>query len=90
MQQEAELKESYVESLLKMQGSQFQRNGNKGGWGIMHEHIQALLMFEINKKLEELQRRGVGYIDCEYTGGINYKIDDTVYEITIKEKGGAE
>ena len=56
----------------------------------MHEHIQALLMFEINKKLEELQRRGVGYIDCEYTGGINYKIDDTVYEITIKEKGGAE
>ena len=54
----------------------------------MHEHIQALLMFEIEKKLEELQRRGVGYIDCEYTGGINYKIDDTVYEITIKEKGG--
>lgn len=29
MQQEAELKEFYVESLLKMQGSQFQRNGNK-------------------------------------------------------------
>lgn len=56
----------------------------------MHEHIQALLMFEINKKLEELQRRGVGYIDCEYMGSINYKIDDTVYEITIKEKGGEE
>ncbi len=54
----------------------------------MHEHIKALLMFEINKKLEELQRRGVGYIDCEYTGGIDYKIDNTVYEITIKEKGG--
>ena len=56
----------------------------------MHEHIQALLMFEINKKLEELQRRGVGYIDWEYMGGINYKIDDTVYEITIKEKGGVD
>ena len=52
----------------------------------MHEHIQALLMFEINKKLEELQRKGVGYIDCEYMGGINNKIDDTIYEITIKGK----
>ena len=50
-----------------------------------HEHIQALLMYEIEKKLEEIQRKGVGYIDCTYTGGINYKIDDVIYKITIEE-----
>ena len=52
----------------------------------MHEHIQALLMFEINKKLEELQRRGVGYIDCEYMGGINYKIKSVTLQTLQTER----
>ncbi len=51
-----------------------------------HEHIQAFLMFEIQKKLEEIQRRGVGYIYCTYTGEIDYKIDGVVYEIKITER----
>lgn len=55
-----------------------------------NEHIKAFLMFEIDKRLSELQRRGVGYIDSEGTCVINYKIDDTIYEISIREKEGAE
>lgn len=55
-----------------------------------HEHIQAFLMFEIQKKLEEIQRRGVGYIDCTYTGKVDYKIDDVVYEIKITERRESE
>ena len=51
-----------------------------------HEHIQAALMWEIEKRLEEIQRRGVGYIDLTYTGGIDYRIDDIVYEIKITER----
>ena len=50
-----------------------------------HEHIQAFLMYEIIKKLEYLQRRGIGSIDLSYTGGIDYKIDETVYHIKISE-----
>lgn len=51
-----------------------------------HEHIQAFLMYEIEKKLEEIQRRGVGFINCTSLGTIEYRIDDTVYVFTIKEK----
>ena len=50
-----------------------------------HEHIQAFLMYEIIKKLEDLQHRGIGFIDLSYTGGIDYKIDETVYHIKISE-----
>ena len=49
-----------------------------------HEHIQAALMYEIEKLLETFQRRRVGYIDQTFTGGIDYKIDDVVYRITIE------
>lgn len=49
------------------------------------EHIQAFLMYEIIKKLEDLQRSGIGSIDLSYTGGIDYKIDETVYHIKISE-----
>lgn len=50
-----------------------------------HEHIQAALMFEIEKLLETFQRRRVGYIDQSFTGGVDYRIDDTIYRITIEE-----
>ena len=55
-----------------------------------NEHIKALLMYEIDKQLSELQQRGVGYIDSEGVCCIDYKIDNTVYEISIREKEGAE
>lgn len=51
-----------------------------------HEHIKAFLMYEIDKTLSELQRRGIGYIDGEGTCVIDYRIDDTTYEISIREK----
>ena len=50
-----------------------------------HEHIQAALMYEIEKLLETFQRRRIGYIDRSFKGGIDYKIDDVVYRITIEE-----
>lgn len=53
-----------------------------------HEHIKAFLMFEIDKRLSELQRRGIGYIDSEGVCCIEYKIDDIVYVISIQEKEG--
>ena len=52
----------------------------------MAKHIEALLVYEILNRLKELQRRGVGFIDREYIGGVDYKIDGTVYKITVKEK----
>ena len=30
-------------------------------------HIETLVMNEIRKALENLERQGVGYIDCEQT-----------------------
>lgn len=50
-----------------------------------HEHIKALLMYEIQKRLEDLERRGVGFIDVSYKGGIDYRIDGVVYHIRIEE-----
>lgn len=50
-----------------------------------HEHIQAFLMYEIQKRLEDLERRGVGFINVTYNGGIDYKIDGVVYHIRIEE-----
>lgn len=38
-------------------------------------HIETLVMNEIRKALENLERQDVGYIDCEQTGVIHYKID---------------
>ena len=52
----------------------------------MNNHIVTLLVYEINKRLEQMQRRGIGCIDKSYTGGIDYRMDDTVYEITVKIK----
>lgn len=51
-----------------------------------HQHIKALLMYEVEKALEAIQRRGVGYIEGSYTGGVDYAIDGVVYSITIEER----
>ena len=42
-------------------------------------------MYEIIKKLEDLQHRGIGFIDLSYIGGVDYNIDGTVYHIKISE-----
>lgn len=52
----------------------------------MNNHIVTLLVYEINKRLEQMQRRGIGCIEKSYSGGIDYRMDDTVYEITVKVK----
>ena len=58
-------------------------------------HIETLVMNEIRKALENLETQGVGYIDCEQTGVINYNIDgrnirvqvfDTTEVRTVKRK----
>lgn len=51
-------------------------------------HLEALLMNEIRKPLEQLQRSQVGYIDGEISGCIYYKIDDRSFAIEIREKSG--
>ena len=50
-----------------------------------HGHIQAFLMYEIEKLLEAIQKRGVGYINCTGVGEIDYEIDGVVYHIKITE-----
>ena len=52
----------------------------------MKNHIVTLLVYEINKRLEQMQRRGIGCIEKSYTDGVDYRMDDTVYEITVKVK----
>ena len=45
-------------------------------------HIETLIMNEVRKALENLQRSGVGYINFENMGSINYVVDDT--EVVVK------
>lgn len=52
----------------------------------MNKHIITLLLFEINKRLEQMQRRGIGHMEKSQASAIEYRIDDTVYEITVKAK----
>lgn len=46
---------------------------------------QAFLMYEIEKKLEEIQLHAVGFINCTMKGCIEYCIDNTIYKITLEE-----
>lgn len=36
-------------------------------------HIETLVMNEIRKALENLEKQGIGYIDCEQTGVIHQR-----------------
>lgn len=45
-------------------------------------HIETLIKNEIENALENLERKGVGYIDYEHTNSIYYRIDNN--EILIK------
>lgn len=48
-------------------------------------HLGALLMNEIRKPLEQMERNHVGYIDGETEKKIYYKIDKRIFTIEIKE-----
>lgn len=48
-------------------------------------HLETLLMNEIRKTLEQMERSHVGYIDGETSNGIYYKIDNRSFAIEIKE-----
>lgn len=47
-------------------------------------HIETLVMNEVRKALENLQRQGVGYIDYETTGNICYSIDNRNIRVSIE------
>ena len=48
-------------------------------------HIETLIMNEIRKALENLQKQGVGYIDFEQCGIIHYEIDGKKYRIEVSQ-----
>lgn len=50
-------------------------------------HLETLLMSEIKKPLEQMQRNNIGYIDGESSNEIYYKIDERIFHIRIKEVG---
>lgn len=48
-------------------------------------HIETLIMNEVRKAMENLERSGVGYIDYEATGEIAYNVDDKQVLIKVNE-----
>ena len=48
-------------------------------------HIETLVMNEIRKALEDLERQGVGYIDCEQTGVIHYNINGRNIRVQVSD-----
>lgn len=48
-------------------------------------HLETLLMSEIRKPLEQMQRNSIGYIDTESSDEIYYKIDERIFRIKISE-----
>ena len=51
-------------------------------------HIETLIMNEVRKALESLERSGVGYIAYETTGVIHYNIDQKDISISVGESKG--
>lgn len=47
--------------------------------------ISTLIMNEIRNSLENLNRKGVGFISSEYNNKIQYQIDGRLFDIGIKE-----
>lgn len=48
-------------------------------------HLEALLMNEVRKPLEQMQKINIGYIYGESSNEIYYKIDDRLFRVNIKE-----
>ncbi len=47
--------------------------------------ISTLIMNEIRNSLENLSRKGVGFINSEHSNTIQYQIDGRLFSIGIKE-----
>lgn len=47
--------------------------------------ISTLIMNEIRNSLENLSRKGVGFINSEHSNTIQYQIDVRLFSIGIKE-----
>ena len=47
--------------------------------------ISTLIMNEIRNSLENLNRKGVGFINSECCNKIQYQIDGRLFDICIKE-----
>lgn len=47
-------------------------------------HIENLIMNEIRKALESLEKNGVGFINYENTGNICYNVDDTQIMVNVR------
>lgn len=47
--------------------------------------ISTLIMNEVRNSLENLNRKGVGFINSEYSNKIQYQIDGRLFDIGIKE-----
>lgn len=58
-------------------------HGIKEDWEV--SDLETLLMNEIRKPLEQMQRNNIGYIDGETSNEIYYKIDERIFRIRIKE-----
>ena len=48
--------------------------------------ISTLITNEIRNALENLSRKGVGFINLETTDAIQYQIDNRIFDITVKEQ----
>ena len=48
--------------------------------------ISTLITNEIRDVLENLSRKGVGFINLETTDVIQYQIDNRIFDITVKEQ----
>ena len=46
-------------------------------------HIETLVINEIRKALENLQKQGVGYINFETMGNICYIVDNRIIRVRI-------
>ena len=51
-------------------------------------HIETLIMNEVRKSLENLQKQGVGYIDGEYTRVIHYYVDGRCIRVEVSDTTG--
>ncbi len=49
--------------------------------------IRALITNEIRDTLENLSKKGIGFINLETTDVIQYQIDNRIFNITVKEQG---
>ncbi len=53
-------------------------------------HIETLIMNQVRKSLEDLEKQGVGFIGAEYTGEIQYNVDGKTIRVRVAEAPDAE